>query len=179
MTWPDGYLYVRLSRACSPASLARAMLPVLAADYGWRPEAIERLATLRLTVHSQAQVVPVRHGIPWLGFLVCPEHRRVKARNVHNFRRRLRERWQEYCAGAISFVEFDASVQGWVNHTPACAGHTVVPAVKIKNRALRAQSKSGHMRFVHCWRMDTFLCGAVLREHPARWLQTAQLVPVR
>jgi hypothetical protein len=47
---------------------------------------------------------------------VYPEHRRVKARNVHNFRRRLRERWQEYCAGAISFAEFDTSVQGWINH---------------------------------------------------------------
>ena len=56
------------------------------------------------------------HGIPWLGFLVYPDHRRVKARNVHNFRHRLRERWQEYCAGEISFAEFDASVQGWINH---------------------------------------------------------------
>jgi len=44
------------------------------------------------------------------------DHRRVKARNVHNFRRRLRERWQEYRAGEISFAEFDASVQGWINH---------------------------------------------------------------
>jgi RNA-directed DNA polymerase len=82
----------------------------------WRQAVIERLATLRLTVHPQAQVTPVRHGIPWLGFLVYPDHRRVKARNVHNFRRRLRERWQEYCAGAIRFAEFDASVQGWINH---------------------------------------------------------------
>jgi hypothetical protein len=43
------------------------------------------------------------------------EHHRVKARNVHNFRRRLRERWQEYWAGEISFAEFDASVQSWIN----------------------------------------------------------------
>jgi RNA-directed DNA polymerase len=60
--------------------------------------------------------MPVQHGIPWLGFLVYPDHRRVKARNVHNFRRRLQERWQEYCAGEIGFAEFDASVQGWINH---------------------------------------------------------------
>jgi RNA-directed DNA polymerase len=82
----------------------------------WRQAVIERLAALRLTVHPQAQVMPARHGIPWLGFLVYPDHRRVKARNVHNFRRRLRERWQEYCAGEISFAEFDASAQGWINH---------------------------------------------------------------
>jgi len=38
----------------------------------WRQAVIERLATLRLTVHPQAQVTPVQHGIPWLGFLVYP-----------------------------------------------------------------------------------------------------------
>jgi RNA-directed DNA polymerase len=82
----------------------------------WKQALIERLAALRLTVHPEAQVTPVKHGIPWLGFIVYPEHRRVKARNVHNFRRRLRERWQAYCDGAISFATFDTSVQGWINH---------------------------------------------------------------
>ena len=98
-------------------------------------------------MHPQAQVTPVRHGLPWLGFVVYPDHRRVKARNVHNFRHRLRERWQEYCAGEISFAEFDASVQGWITHVRyavlgtalAWAGHPVAPAVKIKNR-------TGYMR---------------------------------
>jgi len=61
-------------------------------------------------------LVLVQHGIPWLGFLVSPTYRRVKARNVRNFRRRLRERWREFCAGAISFAEFDASVRGWIKH---------------------------------------------------------------
>jgi hypothetical protein len=82
----------------------------------WKHAVIEYLATLRLTVHPQAQVTPVAHGIPWLGFLVYPRHRRVKARNVRNFRHRLCDRWQAYCDGAISFAEFDASVQGWINH---------------------------------------------------------------
>ena len=78
-----------------------------------------------LTVYPQAQVTLVRHGIPWLEFLVYPDHRRVKARNVYNFRRRLRERWQEYCAGAISFAEFDASVQGWINASRSTSGSIV------------------------------------------------------
>ncbi len=77
---------------------------------------IDRLASLRLTIHPQAQVTPVAQGIPWLGYVVYPEHRRVKARNVYTFRRRLQARWQEYCASAITFAEFDASVQGWINH---------------------------------------------------------------
>jgi len=61
-------------------------------------------------------VVPVEHGIPWLGFIVYPRYRRIKARNVRNFERRLQERWQAFCKGAISFAEFDSSVQGWINH---------------------------------------------------------------
>ncbi|MBI3423590.1 MAG: RNA-dependent DNA polymerase [Acidobacteria bacterium] len=85
--------------------------------YAWKRAVIECLAQLRLTVHAApAQVIPCAHGIPWLGFVVYPTQRRVKARNVVKFARRLRDRWSEYCAGQISFAEFDASVQGWINH---------------------------------------------------------------
>ncbi len=64
----------------------------------------------------QNQIIPCAHGIPWLGFVIYPAHRRVKARNVVKFTRKLKDRWSEYCAGKISFAEFDASVKGWVNH---------------------------------------------------------------
>ncbi|MBS1787658.1 MAG: hypothetical protein JST85_08050 [Acidobacteria bacterium] len=30
--------------------------------------------------------------------------------------REFHARWDEYCAGKITFAEFDASVKGWVNH---------------------------------------------------------------
>ncbi len=85
--------------------------------WDWKQASIERLADQRLTIHENAaQVVPVTAGIPWLGFVVYPTHRRVKARNVVKFTRRLGERWQAYACGQISFAEFDASVQGWINH---------------------------------------------------------------
>ena len=85
--------------------------------YEWKRAIVDFLCRLRLTIHEpQAQVIPCTHGIPWLGFVVYPTHRRIKARNVVKFSRRLRARWNEYCAGAISFAEFDASVQGWINH---------------------------------------------------------------
>ena len=35
---------------------------------------------------------------------------------MRNFEYRLKGRWQEFCAGSISFAEFDSSVQGWINH---------------------------------------------------------------
>ena len=83
----------------------------------WREAAIEFLARLRLTLHEQScQVTPTRCGIPWLGFVVYPDHRKLKARKALHATRRLRYRFRDWKSGAISFAEFDASVKGWVNH---------------------------------------------------------------
>jgi hypothetical protein len=85
--------------------------------WAWKKEIIQRLAKFRLTVHEKsAQVTPMTVGIPWLGFVVYPTHRRLKSRNVIKFSRRLHQRWGDYCQGLISYAEFDASVQGWINH---------------------------------------------------------------
>ncbi len=78
---------------------------------------IERMARLRLTIHEpQAQVLPTRCGIPWLGFVVFPTHRLLKRRCAVNFSRRMERQVGDYRAGRISFAELDASVQGWINH---------------------------------------------------------------
>lgn len=75
------------------------------------------LGNLRLRIHeSQAQVMPTRCGIPWLGFVVYPTHRLLKRRNVVNFTRKLKHGIDEYQGGRISFAELDATVQGWINH---------------------------------------------------------------
>ncbi len=83
----------------------------------WKARIISFLGGLRLTVHdSSAQVSPSARGIPWLGFVVYPEYRRLKRRNVQRFRRRLRRNISLFQQGRISFAELDASVQGWINH---------------------------------------------------------------
>ncbi len=85
--------------------------------WSWKTALIEYLETLRLTVHKQsAQVIPVVHGIPWLGFIIHPDFRRVKSRKIRHSSRRLAERYETWRAGKISFADFDASVQGWINH---------------------------------------------------------------
>lgn len=85
--------------------------------YAWKAAIIDRLAALRLTAHErEAQVTQTQDGIPWLGFVVYPTHRRLKKRNAVNFTRRLEHNIDLYEAGAISFAELDASVQGWINH---------------------------------------------------------------
>jgi len=75
-----------------------------------------RGTTIKTLHEAQAQVLPVQCGIPWLGFIVYPDHRKVKARNAVHFTRRLEHNLDAYQTGTISFAELDASVQGWINH---------------------------------------------------------------
>lgn len=85
--------------------------------YEWKVSLIQQLAQLRLTLHEpEAQVMPTRDGIPWLGFVVYPDHRLIKRRNAVHFRQRLEHNIDLYEVGKISFAELDASVQGWINH---------------------------------------------------------------
>lgn len=85
--------------------------------YAWKRAIIDRMAGLRLTIHEiSAQVTPTRDGIPWLGFVVYPTHRKLKRRNAVNFTRRFSHNWTAYQNGEITFAELDASVKGWVNH---------------------------------------------------------------
>ena len=89
----------------------------------WRDAVVERLARLRLTVHSGVHPRPVTEGIPFLGFVVFPERRRLKRRKGVAFGRRYRELVHLYEAGEIPLVQLTATVQGWVNH--ARYGNTV------------------------------------------------------
>ena len=83
----------------------------------WKAALGKRLEQFRLTFHDHsAQVQAVEHGIPWLGFVVYPTHRRLKARKVVHASRQLAERFAAWQSGTISFGEWEASVLGWVNH---------------------------------------------------------------
>jgi RNA-directed DNA polymerase len=85
--------------------------------WSWKSAIRERLAQLRLTVHEQqAQVRSTGEGIPFLGFVVRPNQRRLKRRNGVAYARRLRQMACEYAAGVLTFEQVTASVQGWVNH---------------------------------------------------------------
>ena len=83
----------------------------------WRAALIERLAGLRLTIHEAcAQVRPVSEGIPFLGFTVFPDHRRLKRRKGVDFARRLRVLAARCAAGDVALDQVHASVLGWINH---------------------------------------------------------------
>jgi hypothetical protein len=62
-------------------------------------------------------LTPLEHrcGIP-IGYLVLPNHRRLRSDNGHRFRRRLRRFAQAYAEGKVTFADFDPAVQSWIGH---------------------------------------------------------------
>jgi len=85
--------------------------------WGWKRALIERLARFRLAIHeTRAQVRPVGEGIPFLGFVVYPNVRRLKRRNGVNYARRFRALTREYAQGRITLEQLTASARGWANH---------------------------------------------------------------
>ena len=83
----------------------------------WKKAVKKKLIQYRLRFHEKsAQVIPVTHGIPWLGFVVYPNYCRVKSRKVVYGTRRLKSSYKQWQQGNMSFAEFDARVQGWINH---------------------------------------------------------------
>jgi len=85
--------------------------------WAWRAAIIDRMASLRLTIHEEkAQVKPVTQGIPFLGFLLFPTHRRLKRRKGIAYRSKLRRMMKGYAAGMVKRDEIDRSVRGWINH---------------------------------------------------------------
>lgn len=84
--------------------------------WAWKKALEARLAGLRLTIHPGAHPRPVREGIPFLGFLLYPNRRRLKRRKGIHFQRKLARLVKEARAGQVSWRKVTASVQGWVNY---------------------------------------------------------------
>jgi len=81
--------------------------------YDWRDAIIQRMASLRLSIHEQRAIVfPVSSGIPFLGFRIYPDYRRIKRRKVIAYRRRL----HRTLTGKFTYSGISSSVQGWTNH---------------------------------------------------------------
>ncbi len=78
----------------------------------WREKILKRLERFRLTLHEgSAYPKPVTEGVPFLGFQIFPDRRRLKPRKGYAFRRKL--------SHSMKFSpqeKIKASVQGWINH---------------------------------------------------------------
>ncbi|MBE7529023.1 MAG: RNA-dependent DNA polymerase [Chloroflexi bacterium] len=83
----------------------------------WRREIEQFLITLRLKIHAhKTSVHPVTNGIPFLGFLVFPTHRRLKQANGLKFQRRYKGQLRQVGRGELSYEQLDRSVQAWIAH---------------------------------------------------------------
>ena len=75
------------------------------------------LRSLRLRLHERKSVVyRTRAGVPFLGFLVYPDHRRLLRRSVTRARRRFRCLTDAYTAGEASVEDVRTRVMAWLGH---------------------------------------------------------------
>ena len=104
--WANVYLneldqFVKQTLHC-PAYLRYCDDLLLFADdkptlHGWRREIEQFLVGLRLKIHpDKTSIYPVGNGIPFLGFQVFPDHRRLERANGVRFQRRVRPLLQRY-----------------------------------------------------------------------------------
>lgn len=83
----------------------------------WLAHVKARLVDLRLSLHeNNAQSRPCRAGIPFLGFQVFPDHRRLKRCKAVSARRRLKALAASYHAGRVNLQRVQAGILGWINH---------------------------------------------------------------
>ncbi len=76
----------------------------------------QRISTLRLSLHKGAHPRPVTEGLPFLGFIVFPDHRRLKRRKGVQFQRKLCDMLWLWDAGLLDTDSFLASIRSWINH---------------------------------------------------------------
>lgn len=75
------------------------------------------LQPLRLRLHRRKCVVlPVRAGVPFLGWRLYPDHRRLRRATGVRFQRRLKELTEAYWRGEAELADVRASVASWLGH---------------------------------------------------------------
>ncbi len=81
----------------------------------WQGEIEKRLIGLRLTMH-EPQVFPTTTGIPFLGFRIYPDHRRLKKKRGIAFQRRMLWLYKQWVAGQAPRSRLDAAARSWAAH---------------------------------------------------------------
>lgn len=83
----------------------------------WRAAIIDFLAGLRLTIHENSTTPrPCSKGVTFLGFIVFPDHRRLRPEKGYAFRRRWRRLAADLRAGNLTLQNLQIRAQAWVNH---------------------------------------------------------------
>jgi RNA-directed DNA polymerase len=88
----------------------------------WREKILKRLERFRLTLHENSMHPrQVAEGIPFLGFVVFPDHRRLKARKGYAFRKKLLFILSREPADKVR-----NTIQGWIAHVSYADTHGLI-----------------------------------------------------
>ena len=83
----------------------------------WRTAIENFLMDYRLTIHPEKSVVfPVKNGLPFLGFQLFPQQRRLLQGNVKAFLRRFRSQRRAIRQGRTTFADIRPSLISWNAH---------------------------------------------------------------
>jgi RNA-directed DNA polymerase len=75
------------------------------------------LSCLRLSLHdNKTQIFPVAQGIPFLGFTVYPDYRKLNRASALRFKRRLKRLQNAYAQEEITLKDVGRRIQSWINH---------------------------------------------------------------
>lgn len=83
--------------------------------WAWKDAIVNRLEKFRLTLHLP-QVFPTSTGIPFLGFRIYPEYRRLKKRKGIAFQRHFSVMYKRWLKGEITRKKLDESARSWAAH---------------------------------------------------------------
>lgn len=77
----------------------------------------QRLYARRLTPHpTKTQCFPVRNGVPFLGFRLYPNHRRILRPNLQRFAHRMREYEHLVATGQLEVDRVRRSLCAWMGY---------------------------------------------------------------
>ncbi len=83
----------------------------------WKSAVVDFLSQLRLTIHdSPAQPRPCSRGVTFLGFIVFPEHRRLRPAKGYAFQRRLRGMVSVWRRRELDTENLRACAISWAEH---------------------------------------------------------------
>ena len=82
-----------------------------------KKQIIEYLATLKLELHDKkCRIYKMENGVPFLGLVVFPTHRRIIRQGLVRYKKRLKEYQKNYAHGEIEFKKIHQSIQSWIGH---------------------------------------------------------------
>jgi retron-type reverse transcriptase len=88
--------------------------PDVATLHQVKVQVMDRLEALRLVLHPRkSQIMPAVNGIPFLGFILYVQCRRIRRANLQRFKTRLCKQRKRFASGRLSWASLLQSLQAW------------------------------------------------------------------